>query len=527
VDPHSDIDHFEWCLGTSPGHCQLVNFEDVMLSNRVTKTGLQLPSSIDLYFTLRAVNRVGLSTVRTSAKFQIDVSPPVLIQKPEIITKYHGLSLVQGTQFDNSLISVQWRFQDLESSILKHHVVFELTGNGHVVFENMEIGSQTQITITSPNATFLRDGDSYVAKVTSCNGAGLCSTAKSAELLVDSSPPSLGGFMNPMSWNQIGNFTMVGLTWYGFADMESGVQKYMISVSESYSGDELSNGSVSVQHSNNSQQTLSLNLSKKLSANDVIVLTVTGINNVGLKSAVGKVSVILIPSNSNKTRGFLSLQRYSCVSHYCNNDCTCAVKGKKCINKINTPCTELQNVSKYMLNISVHFGLNLLPSEMTASSSCLSGFWEVVKKVNRTVMRYEWSVGESGEIPGSGIFDPTKENVWNDVGISQTIVYCLPHTKRLHHGYRYTLYVKVWISESEFAVFSSKPILVDITPPQNRRGRSVIESVDHCANDIDFIRASQNFSVCWENLFSEGQGSLLSYEFSGGTRPFGKCLIHA
>lgn len=525
MDSHSDISHFEWCLGTSPGHCQLVNFEDVMLSNRVTKTGLQLPSSTDLYFTLRAFNRVGLSTVRTSAKFQVDVSPPVLIQKPEFITRYHGLSLVQGTQFDNSLITVQWRFQDLESSIVKHHVVLELTGNGHVVFKNKEIGSQTHITITSPNSTFLRDGDSYVAKITSCNGAGLCITAKSAKLLVDSSPPSLGGFMNPMSWHNTENVTMVSLAWYGFTDIESGVQKYLISVSESYSGDELSNGLISVEHSNNFQQTLSLNLSKKLDSNDIIVLTVAGINKVGLQSAVGKVSVILVPNNSNKTRGFLALQRYSCVSHYCSNDCTCAVIGKKCINKINAQCTELQNVTKTMLNISVHFGLYPLSSGMTASSSCLSGFWEKVRELKRTVMRYEWSVGESGEIPGSGIFDPTKEVVWNDVGISQTIVYCLPHNKRLHHSHRYTLYVKAWVSESEFVVFSSKPILVDITPPQARRGHSVIESEDSCVSDIDFIQTSKKFSVCWKDLFSEGQGKIVSYEFSGGTRPFGKCMI--
>ncbi|XP_062589946.1 uncharacterized protein LOC134251560 [Saccostrea cucullata] len=525
VDPHSDIDHFEWCLGTSPGYCQIVAFENIMLSNRVTRTGLHLPHSTDLYLTLRAFNQAGLVTERTSPKFQVDPSPPVLVQKPEFITGAHGLSLINGTQFDGSLITIRWLFQDRESSIIKHHIILISSRNGHVMFEKNEIGSQTHITIKSSNETLLRDGDSYVAKVTSCNGAGLCTFATSSTLLIDSSPPSLGGFMNPLLWHNNGTTTTIHLAWYGFVDNESGLQKYTISVSKSYSGNELSNGLISVQHSNRTQQVLSLNLSNKLYSNDVIILSVTGTNNVGLKSKTGKVSVVLVSNNKNNTQGHLSIQRYSCVSHYCNNDCTCAVIGKKCLNKINAPCTELQNVSSASLNVLVHFGLSPIPSTMSASSSCISGFWEKEAGSISTVMRYEWSLGEKGESPGSGIFDAATESIWHDNGISQELVYCLPSHKRLQHGQHYILYIRAWVSESEFAIFTSNSLLIDFTPPQVRLGRAVIESVDDCRNDVDFIGTLRLFKVCWQKLFSEGQGHIVNYDISGGTRPYGDDFI--
>lgn len=522
MDPHSDIDHFEWCIGIRPGNCQIKHFQNIMLSNRITRTGLSLPNSTNLYLTVRAFNRVGLFTERSSPKFQIDSSPPTVIVRPEFITD--GLSLVNDTQFDNSVIKVRWQFEDLESSIIRHHVIIEVNKNGHVILEENDIGSERQLMITSINETILTSGDSYIAKVSACNGAGLCTTEISYHLLVDSSPPTLGGFKNPMSWHNIGHITRVHLAWYGFDDFESGLSEYHISVSQSYSGDELSNGSVIVKHSIKGQQSLALNLSTEISNNDIIVLSITAVNNVGLRSTTGKVSVILIASDVTHMRGYLKLQRYSCVSHYCNNDCTCAVIGQKCVNKINVPCREITDSSELRPTISVHFGSLGKPAKITSSSRCISGYWEKNGNSPGSVLRYEWSLGETGASPGSGIFDRTKENIWNDIGLNTYIVYCLPREKVLNHEQHYTLYVKAWMSESDFLIFSSTPLLVDLTPPTIKRGRSVIESEDNCESDIDFIEISRPFLICWNGVFTEGQTYITSYDFSAGTRPFGKEL---
>ena len=522
-DRQSGIDHYEWCLGTTPGACQLLSFENIMLSNRLTRTGMDLPISTALYVTIRAFNKIGLSVERTSAKFQIDISPPVLIRKPIFNTEVHKVSLINGTQFDKSLLLIEWQFQDLESSVVKQHVSLEVERNGHISFEATELGSQTHLTIVSTNKTILRDGDAHVAKITSCNGAGVCVTAISEKLLMDSTPPILGGFMNPMTWTNSGNKTKINLLWYGFEDNESGMREYRISVSKLYSGDELSNGLNIVKHSNKHQQTLSLTLTEKLNTNDMIVLTVIGMNNVGLRSDVGKVSVTLVSSNTNNTDGILVFQRHSCISHYCNNDCTCAVVGKKCTNEIKTGCTDLGNASDSMLNISVYFGLNSIPSTMSSSTRCLSGFW-IDKSSLKNVLRYEWSVGENGGAPGYGLFDPTTESVWHDNGIFRNIVYCLPSHKQLHHGQYYKLYVKAWVSENEYAIFHSNPLLIDLTPPMIRQGHSVIESESNneCQRDVDYVENSKPFKVCWGGVFFEKEGKIVTYEISGGTKPFGK-----
>ena len=445
-----------------------------------------------------------------------------MIRKPIFNTEVHKVSLISGTQFDRSLLLVEWQFQDLESSVVKHHISLEVNRNGHVSFEATEIGSQTHLTIVSSNETILRDSDTYVAKITSCNGAGVCVTATSEKLLVDSTPPILGGFMNPMSWTNAGNKTKIKLVWYGFEDNESGMREYLIGISKLYSGDELSYGLRTLKHSNRLQQTLSLTLTEKLNTNDMIVLTVIGINNVGLRSDVGKVSVTLVSSNTNNTDGILVFQRHSCISHYCNNDCTCAIVGKKCTNEIKTACTELRNASDFMLNISVYFGLSSIPSTMSSSTRCLSGFW-TDKSPLKTVLRYEWSVGENGGAPGYGIFDPTTENVWHDNGIFRNIVYCLPSHKRLHHGQQYKLYVKAWVSENEFKIFHSNSLLIDSTPPMILQGHSVIESDtnNECLRDVDYVKYLKPFKVCWGGVFFEKEGKLVTYEISGGTKPFG------
>mgnify|MGYP005951345073 CR=1 FL=1 len=49
----------------------------------------------------------------------------------------------------------------------------------------------------------------------------------------------------------------------------------------------------------------------------------------------------------------------------------------------------------------------------------------------------------------------------------------------------------------------------------------MIEAEGHCLKDVDYIDSLKPIKVCWENLFSEKEGEIVTYYFSGGTRPFG------
>lgn len=102
----------------------------------------------------------------------------------------------------------------------------------------------------------LMDGDLYGASVTACNAASLCTTATASLLLVDSTPPTLGTFGNPLSWKKTqtnitshrDNITDINVVLLNFADAESGVIAYYITAGRKYNGDELSRG-----HSNSLQ----------------------------------------------------------------------------------------------------------------------------------------------------------------------------------------------------------------------------------------------------------------------------------
>lgn len=68
-----------------------------------------------------------------------------------------------------------------------------------------------------------------------------------------------------------------------------------------------------------------------------------------------------------------------------------------------------------MLNILVYFGFVFFFVLIMLSVICFLGFW-IDEDWLKKVLCYEWSIGESGEGLGYGIFDLKKESVWYDNG---------------------------------------------------------------------------------------------------------------
>ena len=97
-------------LGTTPGTFQQLPFENIMLSNRLTRSGMDLSISTALYLTLLAFNKIGLSVERKSATFHIDISPPDLIRKP-IFKK----DTQNWSSFIRTDVAVQLRLQTMQN----------------------------------------------------------------------------------------------------------------------------------------------------------------------------------------------------------------------------------------------------------------------------------------------------------------------------------------------------------------------------------------------------------------------------
>ena len=102
----------------------------------------------------------------------------------------------------------------------------------------MILSNEIQVAVHLSKSVILRQGDVYKVRVTACNAASLCKTALSDEILIDYTPPQLGGFMPPLQYEvQDGRQKqlLLNLTWYGFVDSESDIQSYYVTVGYTYS----------------------------------------------------------------------------------------------------------------------------------------------------------------------------------------------------------------------------------------------------------------------------------------------------
>ena len=531
VDPETDINQFEWCLGYDKYNCSITFFENVQLADSFITSGLNLHLSVPLYLTIRATNNVGLYSLTTSDAFIVDKTVPKIKQLPQFITSSSDSAKPVSKQTDNSLLHMSWRFEDQDSPIVKHILTLKAHHETNVSLEIKEIGPETSHILTFSKDNRLRNGDAYSVSVTACNQADLCATAHSNEVLIDSTPPQLGGFMIPMLWEneQIGNATKarVNISWSGFSDIESLISEYHLMVSRSYDGFELSEGIKRiVQKSKPEEKSVSLLLSDQLFNGEHIILSIRAENGVGLITEFSKLTVTVVTSNKARNTGHLQLQRHSCDVHYCTNDCTCAIIGRTCeAPKIIKRCVNVPketNVKKYP-EVKIRFSAGKDDNEYyTASTSCLSANWRLTKAdYLQNITRFEWSMGLKGHGVGVGIFDQQTQRIWYSIGRQQNITYCLPHDKSLQNGQKYVVYVRVWYSFTEYKQFESQPIVIDYTAPHIRRGKMVMDSNEVCVTDFDVTTRRNPITACWGGVFQDSQSGIDSYVIQLGSTPYG------
>jgi hypothetical protein len=519
-DPHSDLDHFEWCISTHTDKCDITDFENVLLTERATKTSVNLPENKDLYVIVKAYNQVGLYSQQSSEKFQVDTTPPVEDIAPYI--DYSQFSHRPGTQYDNSVLIARWKFTEKESFIISNEIILKSHNNGKTIKDVYTQGNENNITIKLEDKDVLKSGDSYSVQISSCNAAGLCTHGISDSVVIDSSPPQIGGFQNTMKWKNYHNTTQILLLWYGFTDLHTGIEKYGISVSNSFTGSELSSGIIYANHVNSETQTLSLNLTRVLSETEDIILSVFALNKAGLRSKISKTTVSLVADNIKQDRGFLQIQRYLCRTHTCNNDCTCSVKGNKCnLDFGSNACTRSNNETEIT---SVNFGFGESSANVSLSSACVFAHW-AVKDLTK-IQRFEWSIGVSNAYPGAGVFDRNTENVWQENGHLTNTTFCVNNRKKLVHGESYVFYVRGWLSGDTYVDKQSSPLLIDTTEPTIRRGKSIKETLFKCSeDDIDILNSTSDILVCWDGVFLDRGGPIVKYAISAGSFPFGMLTL--
>ena len=527
-DPESRMDHFESCIGTLPGLCDVAQNFNCFLESSHIKVGLNLPENVNLYVTVTGYNKNGQNVSTASQPFKVDSTAPIALVKPKFFTNYSRLEITTA-QWDKSILRLNWQFEDDQSPIVRHIVSLSTHHEGHTPVEHVELGQETKLTINLDEKHWLQDGDTYKATVTACNAAGQCSSSESDDLLIDSTPPHLGGFKPPMTWQNFPNGTnkvvcILNLTWYGFHDQESGIRKFYVGVGRTYTDNELTNGLVALNSvANTGELNASLTLSDGLNPDEKILASIVAENNAGLKSHIGRVTLLALASSSSSGRsvayGRLEIEKHSCDIHFCNKDCTCAVVGKVCTEVQTNMTCPMNTASENQPNISVRVygGMSHEPQNITASSACLAGHW-IVDEGKQIIKRFEWTLGIKDMPYGNGLFD-SSERPWMDVGKFQNGIYCLPPNRSLEHRTEYLIYVKAWFAMDRYMVFESPSIMVDHNPPAIRRGSFVKDSDLTCKTDYDYIDWADKIVGCWSKVFNEVQGHIIYYIVGLGTRP--------
>ncbi|XP_033747031.1 uncharacterized protein LOC117332255 [Pecten maximus] len=526
-DVESGIRSYNVCIRRIVSEtCDVLPFTNFLLADYMT-ISISLPLNEALCVVVMAENHLGMSADSVSDSFVVDASSPVVVNTPVMDSEEGYTSANYLYQFDPSIIKLSWKFKDSESPIIKHIVSVTTHHEGHTPVENIHLTNVNELRMSLLNKDWLKAGDTYIAKVTACNEAGLCTSATSNNILIDPTPPHLGGITEPMTWYSVTalgkTVSAMNITLSGFRDVESGIKLYHVKVGKTYSGSELSDGVQSFAQSNSVKDvdTIQVVLNDNIIPGQLLIITVWAENHAGLTSAVGKVTVTVVSSNHIDMHGELFILRHSCDIHYCNKDCTCAVVGQKCHNiDVAAECLNNNLTNSISLNIDIDHGSRDIYTPISVSSSCISARWTAYGSDVDNITRYEWSIGQANMPVGTGIFDPLHENLWHDVEHQISIVHCLRGERYLKHDTSYLVYLRAWISESVFIEFMSSPVHIDNTPPSIRMGRFIRENDGRsCEHDLDFTTTLDTLTACWGNVFTDPQSGIYAYLVSLGTTP--------
>ena len=481
---------------------------------------------VHMFVTVRACNKVNICTQRSSPSFIVDDTPPYLVKRPYIESLYQDISARRQIISDPSFFKVLWEFKDDEGPIIRTSITIYSKLDSHVPIKEMILSNENQVAVHLSKSDILRQGDAYNVRVTACNAASLCKTALSDEILVDYTPPQLGGFMPPLQYDvqNVGQKQLLlNLTWYGFGDSESDIRSYYITVGYTYSGSELIDSYQIIPNttSANNAQHIQVSVNVPQSLPDILVLTIWAENNAGLNTTGVKVTTTFLSTKKDHSKGDIIIQKHSCKSDFCNNDFTCAVIGQQCKVDADTNCTDITGQSKGGVMVNLTLNTDNKITNVIGSSKCLGSDWSYSNQDSK-VLRFEFSFGIHGEKVGQGVFNLSIENPWHDVGQRTHAFYSLSKGYQLQHNTQYVGYVRAWVSFTEYVIFESPAVIVDHSPPDIHMKQFVIDTGPSCDEDVDYLVSGKSISACWDGVFSDDESGITKFMVSLGTSPSGK-----
>ncbi|XP_078682420.1 uncharacterized protein LOC144916894 [Branchiostoma floridae x Branchiostoma belcheri] len=227
MDIESGMSYYEWCVGSQPGHC------DVMALTRTESEEAVSDSALDLrlqeghayYISVMGYNGAGLSSVAFSWAAVVETSPPVqgFVYDGVSGGDRHDVDF----QTDSGTLHTWWEgFHDPHTALLGYSWSVGTCPGCDDVMEAEDVGLLQE---TSAGYLRLVSGKRYYVTVTACNVADLCTSVSSDGVVIDNSPPVAGivyDGVDDMDLSFQASRTFLGAHWFGFHDPHSGLSHY-------------------------------------------------------------------------------------------------------------------------------------------------------------------------------------------------------------------------------------------------------------------------------------------------------------
>ncbi|XP_033637440.1 uncharacterized protein LOC117298344 isoform X1 [Asterias rubens] len=231
TDQESGIAYYEWAVGSHPGHADVMPFnrEDSESGVNDPSQPLTLHEGHSYFISIKAINHVGLITLKAFGAFTVEESPPVAGHvfdgDPSLASSNHR---DRDFQEDRKTISAFWEgFHDPHSALMGYSWKAGTCKGCTDIIPEQNIGMDTECTADNLN---LVPGLTYYVTVTACNAADLCTSVTSDGVLIDDSPPLVGRVFDGSPGAGDISFQssrrQLSAHWWGFHDPHSSLSHY-------------------------------------------------------------------------------------------------------------------------------------------------------------------------------------------------------------------------------------------------------------------------------------------------------------
>lgn len=545
-DSQSLIRNYVYFVGSSPNGSDLVPPTPIPADHTsfLHVLATPLPSGSRVYTTVLGYNRAGLSSRSTSNGVVVDADLPASVAPPLIDTEWVG-SGFNASQPSSSAMRITWNFTD-NLSMYQYFVSVESDSRSILPVPPQTILNANSATLSRLS---LSDGSRYRVTVIGCDLAGLCASSSSPPILVDSSPPIDGYFAvasgsvanlsrtvpGGMTWRDlpVRGLARLNLAFVGFLDPHSQIREYWATVGTTYSADDLLPATLLTPSlaSNDSLDIYLARVTLNRQVSDPLYIYIWAVNGAGLRSHIVQAS-FGVESGTQPNNGSLVLLRSgSCSTDSCLGHCTCAARGQLCNMAAQTTCSlpnallpadRMLRVYNTVPQLLPSLGPGSAPSSQiplfTSIIDKLYGRWEYIDPTSQEIERVEWSVGIRGQPVGEGLIDVVDGIVWRDAGSAMSAVFSVAEQYPVVDGEVYVFHVRAWYSSTEYSVFSSEGVVIDIGGPGAVRGSRVRDGTG--SRDRDFSLDPSTLSLRWYGVFSSAlSGNYSTYELGIGNLP--------